>query len=399
MDGVQLPIGCYVRFEKVGLQPVIDRLRESGYRVIGPTVADGAIILDDIESVEQLPLGVVDEQEAGRYRLARGDPGQMFDHVVGPHSLKSFLFPARSTVMTLDQIGPAPGADGNGNGNGSSHAADWRARGPDPPARPLAVVGARACDLSALAVLDRVLRTGPYPDPDYAARRDGLFVIAVNCGRAAPTCFCASMGTGPVVHGGFDLALTELSGHFVAEVGTERGGQVIAAAPWVPCSTREVAEAQAVPNRTLREMEQRRQSGNGDRWVETAGLPAILVENLEDPRWEETALRCLACGNCTMACPTCFCSTVEDVSDLAGTHVARVRHWETCFNSEHSYMNSGTVRKGIAARYRQWLTHKLGTWHGQFGCSGCVGCGRCITWCPVGIDLTEEVAAIRGGTP
>jgi ferredoxin len=100
-----------------------------------------------------------------------------------------------------------------------------------------------------------------------------------------------------------------------------------------------------------------------------------------------------------MVCPTCFCSSVEDVSDLSGEHVERRRHWDSCFNFSFSYMNGGNVRDNTRSRYRQWLTHKLGSWIEQFGASGCVGCGRCITWCPVGIDLTEEVAAIRGEQP
>jgi ferredoxin len=98
-----------------------------------------------------------------------------------------------------------------------------------------------------------------------------------------------------------------------------------------------------------------------------------------------------------MVCPTCFCSTVSEVSDLAGDHVERHRQWDSCFNLEFTYMNGGMVRDNTRNRYRQWLTHKLATWIDQFGSSGCVGCGRCIAWCPVGIDLTEEVSAIREG--
>jgi ferredoxin len=131
------------------------------------------------------------------------------------------------------------------------------------------------------------------------------------------------------------------------------------------------------------------------RHLETAGIRELLLDNLEHPRWQTVAERCLSCANCTMVCPTCFCSSVEEVSDLTGDHVVRERSWASCFTAEHSYMNTGAVRKSTASQYRQWLTHKLATWHDQFETSGCVGCGRCITWCPVGIDLTEEVAAIR----
>ena len=102
----------------------------------------------------------------------------------------------------------------------------------------------------------------------------------------------------------------------------------------------------------------------------------------------------MACGNCTLVCPTCFCATVQDTTDVSGT-VERDREWASCFDVEHSYLHGGSVRETTRARYRQWMTHKLSTWWDQFGTSGCVGCGRCVTWCPVGIDITEEAAAIR----
>jgi ferredoxin len=273
---------------------------------------------------------------------------------------------------------------------------------PAPPTQPLAIIGIRACDLAALKLQDRIFLDERFPSPDYQARRRDLFVLAVNCGRAAPTCFCTSMGTGPVVTEGFDLALTELPDGFLLEVGSVRGSQVVTAAPWVPCSTRAVAEAQGIPRKAEREMEQRKYAHDGvprGRWLDTSGIHDLLLGNLEHPRWMQVAGCCLSCGNCTQVCPTCFCSTVEEVADLTGDHVGRDRFWASCFTAEHSYMNSGTVRKANHARYRQWLTHKLATCIDQFGSSGCVGCGRCITWCPVGIDLTEEVAAIRGGTP
>jgi ferredoxin len=368
---ISLPLGCFVSIAKPELQALIDRLREWGYRVIGPTISQEAVVYADIASVRELPIGCVDQQEAGHYRLQRTDSGNYFDFVVGPHSLKNFLFPPRITVLEGVQIGKM-----------------WELRAPEPPKEMLAFLGVRSCDLHALEVQDRVFLEGPYVDPDYQARRAGLFVLAVNCAHSAPTCFCASMETGPAARSGYDLALTELPTHFLLEVGSEQGGNSLAGLPWRPATAAEIAEAREVP---------RRAAAQQHRQLDKADVHDLLMNNLEHPQWDDVAGRCLACANCTLVCPTCFCSSVHEVTDLTGERVQRERVWDSCFNDEHSYMaGGGAVRQTTRARYRQWLTHKVATWIDQFGTSGCIGCGRCITWCPVGIDLTHEVAAIGG---
>jgi ferredoxin len=326
----------------------------------------------------------VDTQDGGKYRLEQTSGGVHFDYVVGPDSLKKYLFTPRETLVVSTRI------DGG-----------WKMEAPETKPEPLAVVGVRSCDLHALAIQDKVFLGGPYVDPAYQARRQSLFLVAVNCRRAAATCFCHSMNTGPAVQGGFDLALTEIDDHFVVEVGTAAGGDVLAETTWSPCTPQQIDEARAIPAELERTMRSRPTGPRSDgqpreRSLDTSDIHDLLLSNLDHPRWAEVAERCLSCANCTMVCPTCFCASVEDVADLSGDHVRRERAWDSCFTAEHSYMNTGQVRKTTASRYRQWLTHKLATWIDQFGESGCVGCGRCITWCPVAIDLTEEVAAIRG---
>lgn len=382
MTGRKPPIGAFVEIAKGSLQQIIDQLQAEGYRTVGPQVADGAVIYDDLNDLSQIPSGKLDVQDGGYYRLVEDDSAGYFDHVVGPHSLKNFLFPARETLLEVQRVG-----DG------------WETRVPDVSTVKLAVIGVRSCDLHALAVQDRVFLEGEYVDPAYQARREGLFVVAVNCRRAAATCFCHSMKTGPAVKSGFDLALTELDTGFVIEIGTEAGGNVVASTTWSPCSSEQLQRAKRLPIELEQQMHSRSAEGadgnRKQRHLDTNGIHDLLLGNLDHSRWDAVAQRCLACSNCTLVCPTCFCSSVAEVSDLTGEHVTRERSWASCFTAEHSYMNSGTVRKSTASRYRQWLTHKLASWIDQFGVSGCVGCGRCITWCPVGIDLTEEVAAIR----
>jgi sulfhydrogenase subunit beta (sulfur reductase) len=248
----------------------------------------------------------------------------------------------------------------------------------------------RSCELHAMGILDRVLLGGAHTDPADRVRREDVLVIAVQCTEAGGTCFCASMGTGPTAESGYDLALTEVleeqRHYFVLDVGSDRGAELIGGVDHVPAGTEECAEAAAGHARAAAEM---------GRELQADDIRELLYRNYEHPRWDEVAERCLSCGNCTMVCPTCFCTTVEDVTDLAGEHVERHQRWDSCFTIDYSHIHGGAVRASTRSRYRQWMTHKLATWVDQFGSSGCVGCGRCIAWCPVGIDITEEARAIR----
>jgi sulfhydrogenase subunit beta (sulfur reductase) len=351
-------------------------LQARGYQVIGPTVRDGAIVYDRLGSLEDLPKGWTDEQEAGRYRLRRRADDAWFGYAVGPHSWKRYLHPPEIRLFSAERDGesfrilPETGA----------------------PAK-RAFLGVRACELAAISIQDRVLLGRPYADPAYRRHREGVLVIAVNCTQAAATCFCSSMGTGPQVRDGYDLVMTELTGpeghQFLVEAGSEAGREILEEIGCRAAMAEECRRAEASVDAAASQM----------RALRTEGIREALYAALEHPRWDEVARRCLACANCTMVCPTCFCTTVEEISDITGDHVERWRKWDSCFSQNFSYIHGGSVRSSIRSRYRQWLTHKLASWIDQFGTSGCVGCGRCITWCPVGIDITEEVAALRAGSP
>jgi sulfhydrogenase subunit beta (sulfur reductase) len=358
--------------DPAGLRDLLSVLRDRGYSLIGPQVDQGAIVYDAIGSVDDLPVGWIDDQRPGSYRLERRDDGAYFGYVVGPQGWKRFLHPPRVTLFRLER---------SGDGFTTQVPSRERPR--------YAFIGVRPCEIEAIAIQDRIFLDGPFVDAGYASRRDGLFVVAVNCARAAETCFCSSMGTGPRARHGFDLALTEVVGedhHFVVEVGSEAGAVMMEEVPHRQASDTQVAVAMAVSAAT---------AGQMVRHLDSDGIKEVLYDSVDHPHWDEVAARCLACTNCTMVCPTCFCTSVHEVSDLDGEGAERARVWDSCFNTDFSYIHGGAVRVSIKARYRQWLTHKLATWIDQFGTSGCVGCGRCITWCPVGIDLTAEVTALR----
>lgn len=354
---------------KQGISPLIAVLREKGYCVVGPRIEENAIIYAELESASDLPIGWSDSQEPGRYRLRQNNTESYFAYNVGPHSWKQFLFPARHTVATADRC-----------------EAGWRMAVPEAAVPKYAFLGVRSCELAALAIQDRVFMEGSYVDRTYHQRRIAAFIIAVQCTHAASTCFCTSMGSGPQCKVGFDLALTEIDDGFVVETGSETGSAVLAKLDHLPATKSHLLSASAERQKAVDQI---------SKHMNTVGIRDLLLNNLEHPRWDRVAERCLSCANCTMVCPTCFCSTVAEVADLQGEHVERERTWDSCFNLDFSYIAGGVVRNDTRSRYRQWLTHKLASWHDQFDSSGCVGCGRCIAWCPVGIDLTEEVALIR----
>jgi sulfhydrogenase subunit beta (sulfur reductase) len=352
---------------------LVDSLRRKGFRVLGPTLREGAIVYDELESATELPVGWTDAQDAGRYRLERRDDEARFGYAVGPHSWKQHLLPSRIRLWQARR-------NGDGGFDVEEEPVDET---------PLAFLGVRSCELHAIATQDRVFMGGRFADRDYAARREGTFLVAVNCFEPGGTCFCVSMGTGPKAEAGYDLALTEIldgEHRFLVEVGSERGGELLNELPRREAEAADLQAAGAAVSGAAARM---------GRQLDATDLHGLLARNLEHERWDEVAERCLTCGNCTMVCPTCFCTSVEDTTDLAGEGAERVRVWDTCFSVDYSHIHGGSVRPSDRSRYRQWLTHKFGTWHDQFGTSGCVGCGRCITWCPVGIDVTEELTAIR----
>jgi len=372
MADIHLEIGATVAIQKPALEDILLSLRNQGYETVGPKVKDGSVVYTALSSMQDLPKGYISEQEAGTYRLIFTGHADYFRASPGPHTWKQFFFPPRTELTRFQRD--------------THHPKNWSVD--QKPVRPpaYALIGVRPCELEAIHIQDRVFLREDYKDPFYRARRERAFILLVNCSEPVETCFCTSMGIGPRAKEGFDLALTELDDVFLIEIGSETGRMIVANLPWEAASAFWIQEANHKLDAACQNI------------VRTMPASEVLIErlmnDLDHPRYDDVARRCLSCGNCTLVCPTCFCWDTQELNTMNGQVAHRERVWDSCFNPEYSYVFGGNTRPTTRVRYRQWITHKLATWHHQFGTSGCVGCGRCITWCPARIDITEEAAAL-----
>lgn len=355
-------------------QNLVQALLDAGYSCIGPQVRDGAIVYDVLQHINQLPWGIQDQQTPGGYQLIKIAEHKAFAFANGPQAIKPILFKPQETVWKVAR-------NNEGKLIFQPHLAEEQA---------VAIIGARSCDLSAMSIQDKVFIESKHPDLRYKKRREQLFVVAVNCSFSSNNCFCVSAGTGPEVKNPYDVLMTEVDDGFVVNVGSERGQEIIAALHLTKAKVAQCKKASHNVEQAAN-MQTKRIPLDNQR-----GLRDLLFSNLNHPRWEEVAERCLSCGNCTSVCPTCFCHSEIEKPSLDGTSSEHQREWDSCFTAGHSYLSGKVIRDDTQKRYKQWLTHKVGSWFEQFDTSGCVGCGRCVSWCPVGIDITEELAAISG---
>lgn len=369
MSEINLEIGSKVTISKDQFDQLLQNLQKMGYLTIGPTILDDALTYSEITALTDLPQGYISEQAAGSYRLVFTGHTRYFDITPGAKTWKEILFPPRAALVTVDK-----------NGNG------WSAEIEKSKEKPYALIGVRACELAAIQIQDKVFLQNDCKDPIYQANRQSAFILSVDCLHPEGACFCHSMGTGPQNSAGFDVNITELENVFLVEIGSEAGRMVIGNLQYRPASA---FSSQAAK---LRLEEARNQMGR--ELINAQKLPKILLNSLDHHQWEDVAKRCLSCASCTQVCPTCFCWDIHEEPNLDISSSQRVRVWDSCFNPDYSYIAGGNTRPNTRSRYRQWLTHKFASWYHQFEVIGCVGCGRCITWCPAGIDITQEIAAI-----
>lgn len=356
------------------LNQLLLQLQGEGYNCLGPQLQDGVISFLPLQDVGQLPRGWGVDQGPAHYHAVRQQHSRYFAWSNGPQAIKPLTFQPRELLWESRR-------DASGGLAFSTPQLDQG---------PIALFGIRACDLAALQLQDEHFLRGREADPAYQARRKGLFLINVNCSHPSDSCFCVSTGDGPSAETGFDLSIDELDDGFVIRAGTPAGERLLIKLALPKADEARLKQARVQHAAAVR-YQQRRLPG--------CDIHGRLLERLEHPHWQAIAQRCLACGNCTAVCPTCFCHSEFDEGGLELDSSSHYRQWDSCFTSGHSYIHGIVIRSDTATRYRQWLGHKLGYWHEQYGRSGCVGCGRCISWCPAGIDFTAEAQTLCEGEP
>jgi ferredoxin len=370
MPESKLALNSAVVINKALLDDLLSLLRKDGYQTVGPRVEHKVIAYGEIETIQDLPLGIASEQDKSTYRLVNTGDNQYFSALPGSQNWKKYLYPAKKDLFFVEK------------NNGK-----WEKTSAVHQEERYALIGVRACELAGIEILDKVLIRKDFTDPDYSAKRSKMFIVSVNCAQPGNTCFCASMGTGPKCQQGYDLNITELDEHFLINIGSEVGLALMQQLKWEPASAFHLQTAQRVVEQAEKSM--------GRKIDDLENVPDVLLNNLEHPHWNEIGDRCLSCGSCTLVCPTCHCWDTNDHVYITTKKTSRERVWDSCFNPGYSAVVGGNTRPSTKARYRQWLTHKFGNWKLQFGTLGCVGCGRCISWCPAGIDITEEIAAFQ----
>jgi ferredoxin len=370
MPDLKLDINNEVIIQKDELDHLLKVLQARGFQTVGPLIKHNVLQYGPIQSMDDLPKGYTSVQDNGSYRLEEGQNNRYFCITHGAQSWKQFIFPSRKELFTLRKE----------NGH-------WEGVTPKDEHPAYALIGVRPCDLAAINILDDVLIREDFTDPDYSARRSRLFILAADCLSPSGTCFCASMGTGPEAKTGYDLKLTELDDVFLIKIGSDNGVAVMNQLKFEPAGAFHQKAAQQGREKAVEMM---------GRTVEAVDeLPEVLLSQLESPLWHDVGARCMSCTSCTQVCPTCFCWDAVDTTDITTSITSRERVWDSCFNLAYSAQAGGNTRPSVRARYRQWLTHKFGNWKYQFGTLGCVGCGRCITWCPAGIDVTVEISKFQ----
>lgn len=347
------------------LEKLMRIIRERfGATVLGYKVESGRVVWGELRGIEDLPLGVEDLVGAGFYRL---NPGEFFRH--SHFSPKNYLHPSQQALIAE-----------TANLELSSLPEQGYAR--------TVFFGIKPCDLKAISVLDALL-LGKHPI--YTARRRSVVAIVVEeCTMPNKNCFCGAVASGPSASSGFDIAYTRLGAETVVfRAGSGVGIDLLNRLGLEPAGADLTSRYWEAMSRALEETRSRLHLNENYR-------EALLKTASDERLWEVLSEKCLGCGNCNYVCPTCFCTELDYV--VEGEVAVKLAKWTGCLLYSYGLVAGGHFRPKLFMRYRHFVLHKFVFYEKQVGRAGCVGCGRCITWCPVGLDLrTTILRALRGG--
>jgi Pyruvate/2-oxoacid:ferredoxin oxidoreductase delta subunit len=239
------------------------------------------------------------------------------------------------------------------------------------------VLGIRPCDARACQLLDHVFAGAEYADPYWSEKRRQTTLVALGCTDPCQTCFCTSVGSGPFDGRGVDVVLTDIGDGYVAETNSERGHALLETL--TDASQNQIEAASKAKVRAREAVKEP---------FELDGIVDTLYSLFDDEVWYEVQQSCLGCGVCTFLCPTCHCFDIVDEAQRG----ERVRNWDTCMFRIYSQEASGhNPRPTNVERTRQRILHKYAYFIEWFDEVGCTGCGRCVRYCPAGIDIRQTI--------
>lgn len=317
------------------------------YRTLVPRREGDAVIFRPFEKSQPVELDVRATQPAKGAVFPRCEPLLTFEYDKNPEE------PGRVAVKVTEQKGGSP----------------------------TVVVGGRPCDCAGFKTFDRVYDSERVKDLNYLHRREMTFFVSMVCAKPATTCFCNWVGGGPASPDGSDVLMTPVSGGYVMESVTDKGGDLLASLP-------DASDAQEAEAKALKEAAE---AAMGEA-VDVSAAQEKLLEHFDDLEfWETQAGKCISCGTCTYLCPTCYCFNITD--EKFGHEGVRLRTWDNCMSSLFTMEASGhNPRPTKAYRLKNRVGHKFSYYPSLHGGNiACVGCGRCIKSCPSSVDIRKIV--------
>jgi len=351
------------------LTQIVAVLMAEGYTVIGPKDKKLALNLEKLSSPDELALGFVSEEKEGYYRLKPAKT-LAIDAAKPMNSPKYYTEKANQLLYTASQVNN-----------------QWEFKTAVVEPEPIAFFGLNACDVASLYILDLTFKQ-EFKDPVYEKNRQAVqFVVGVNCTHPGNNCFCSTYNTGPRLTYPYDLGLTCLGETYLVEAGSQKGKEVLAKLKSEPASQAHLQQKETLLEKAKKQM---------SKAFNLKKACQVLADNYEHPYWDEPSERCLSCANCINVCPTCYCYQIYRRANLSADEVAVFRSLDACHHLEFAAVHGGNFRPRRVDRLRHWVNHKIFWTIEQYGVPGCVGCGRCITWCPTAIDITEPVFRLGG---